>query len=205
MVDSTIATKVNADAIIAPKRGAIFVAPVDSPLPTDMTKFKVGTDAVDPWHNLGHTSIDNLPTFDTSGGDTTSFSTWQQSNVRTSKEDVTLTMTAKSVQADTATLKLLFGGWDGGLAGSVVVDPNATTRLALIVMAYDSTVDKAYGIYVPRATITADGVVDLSTDFAEFAFKATFEASPNLPKKADGTLGTYVHLNNDSFKVKAGA
>ena len=205
MVDSTIATKVNSNALVSPKRGAIFVAPVDSKLPTDMTQFTLGVDTVDPWHNLGHTSANNLPTFDKSGGDTTSTSTWLQANARTSTEDVTYTMSAKSVQADSATLKLIFGGWDGSVAGAVAVAPGTSTRLALLVFSYDTTTNEAFGVYVPRATVAADGIVDLSGDFAEFAFKATFEASPSVKPKPDGTQGTFEFLPAESFKVKAGA
>lgn len=201
MVDTTITTKVDADAIISPKRGTIFVAPVDSKLPSDMTKFLLNVDTVDPWHNLGHTSADNLPTFDKSGGDTTSFSTWLQPNVRTKTEDVTYSMTAKSVQADATTLKLIYGGWDGSVTGAVAVAPGSTTRLALLVFSYDTTTKKAFGVYVPRATVAPDNIVDLSTDFAEFSFKATFETSPSAKPNADGTQGTYEFLSADSFKV----
>lgn len=201
MVDTTITTKVNSDALVSPKRGAIFVAPVDSKLPADMTKFTLGVDTVDPWHNLGHTSADNLPTFDKSGGDTKSTSTWLQANARTSTEDVTYTMVAKSVQADTDTLKLIFGGWDGSVTGAVAVAPGSTTRLALLVFSYDTTTNGAFGVYVPRATVTADGIVDLSGEFAEFAFKATFEASPSVKPRPDGTQGTFEFLSAASFKV----
>lgn len=205
MVDTTITTKVNADAIISPKRGTIFVAPADSKLPTDMTKFLLNTDTVDPWHNLGHTSADNLPTFDKSGGETTSYSTWLQANARTKTEDVTYSMTAKSIQADTTTLKLIFSGWDGSVTGAVAVAPGSSTRLALLVFSYDTTAKNAFGVYVPRATVAPDGIVDLSTDFAEFGFTATFEASPSVKPNTDGTQGTFEFLPAESFKVKAGA
>lgn len=193
---------INGKALFQPKRGTVFIAPENTELPADLSKLLISCDKEGAWSNLGHTSADNLPNWDSDGGDGTSKDSWLANAVRTTYEAKTVSVTVKSIQADSKTLKFIYNGWDTaeGKAKGIVtgLDP-APRDIALVVVSYDPGTNSNYGTYMPSASMKADGMPDLSGDFAEFGFKANAQSSDILPTGPNGQRGAFVFLPPDYF------
>jgi hypothetical protein len=116
------------------------------------------------WTTLGHTDLDNVVTFGSTGGDTTVKGSWQNSSLR---EITTSTLVnyfdVKSLQLLDATVLSLFSG--GGTSTSnefATPDTSATTEKAVTLVMVDNSV--AHALYCPKASIKAAGDLEVSAD-----------------------------------------
>ena len=192
----------NKDLLI-PSHGTMFMADVDTPLPTDMSQFKVNAATVDSkWYNIGHTSNDNKFEFTLDGGDTSSKDSFMMSGVRVSHESKTLKVTGNSIQADAATFNLIYGTINR--ASGSIVDGNldaVSNSYALFFLLADENGEQA-GLYLPNASFGADSMPKLGSGFLEFGFTASAQASKSL-KRADGSTLVYSWAPADAFKAVA--
>lgn len=181
----------NDDATLIATYGTLFYAPVGTLLPKDGAKgFKLNSDTIpaldntdgsDPkkvWTNLGHTSADNKISFSFDGGDATSHNSWARKNLRTTYADSTCTITAKSLQLDANTLKLIYNGADedGGVGVDITKKPQS---LSLFLLAQEDSDDASkirFGALFRKASTTFDGGPDFSgDDFVEQGMTAEVE------------------------------
>ena len=192
----------NSKALFQPKRGTVFVAPKDTELPDDLKELLISCESVGAWSNLGHTSADNLPTWDEDGGEATSKDSWKVSSARTTYDTKTVSVTVKSIQADSKTIRFIYNGWDNtsGKSKGIVMGLDPAPRdIALVVVSYDPGINSNFGMYIPNASMKADGMPDLSSDFVEFGFKANAQSSETLPSGPNGEQGAFMLLPPDYF------
>lgn len=95
-----------------PARGHIFHNDIDA-APMNLTAFRFD----DPktwgtWTWLGDHSIENLPEFETDGGDVTFKHTWDRPNQRATREPKSVSATFNSVNIGRETMELGFPGGD---------------------------------------------------------------------------------------------
>lgn len=165
----------NDDATLIATYGTLFYAPVGTELPADGAKaFKLNSDTVKAggtsstgvWTNLGHTSSDNKISFSFDGGDATSHNSWARKNLRTTYDDSTCTITAKSLQLDASTLKLIYNGSeeDGGVGVDITKKPQT---FALFLLAQEDADDDSnirFGVLFRKVSVTFDGGPDFTGD-----------------------------------------
>ncbi|WP_031513703.1 hypothetical protein [Streptomyces sp. NRRL F-5123] len=120
----------------------------------------VGTDIPDdllaptsPWEAVGHTSLEDVLSISSEGGDATTIGSLQNKSLRTKYSARTETIAFTLQQFDTAGLKLYYGAnaplLPNGLVG-VPADPVPTTCAFLAVFVDGENV---FGIYAPKAEI----------------------------------------------------
>lgn len=129
----------NNDAVILPGKGTVLVAPVGTPL-FDVTAFDLATPTTyTGWDLIGHTSTDNAVALNRDGGDSTQRGSWWTPALRTSFDPSVWSMTVNSLQVDTTTLSLAFGG--GTATAGKYAFPSSTTPVdkAVVVLAIDTT------------------------------------------------------------------
>jgi hypothetical protein len=170
----------NDDATLIATYGTLFYAPVGTPLPKDGAKaFKLNADTVkvdtatsvtpganQVWTNLGHTSADNKISFSFDGGDATTHNSWARKNLRTTYADSTCTITAKSLQLDGDTLKLIYNGTDedGGVGVDITKKPQTFSLFLLAQESADDDSDIRFGALFRKVSVTFDGGPDFSDD-----------------------------------------
>lgn len=146
----------NAAATLVIGSGNYFTAPVDTPMPTDLT----APDAI--WENVGHTSLQDILSVASSGGDATVLGTLQNKSLRTSYSTRTETMSFTLQQFDTPALKLYYGSNAPVLADGSVgspVNPVPTTKAFLAIFIDGSNV---FAFYAPKAEIFRGDDMSLS-------------------------------------------
>lgn len=137
----------NDDATLVIGSGNYLIAPVGTELPEDLLA------PTSPWEPVGHTSLEEIFTIASEGGEATVLGTLQNKNLRTKYSSRTETMTFTLQQFDTAALKLYYGAnapdLPNGLVG-VPADP-VPTQAAFLVVFVDG--DNHFAFYAPRAEI----------------------------------------------------
>ena len=135
------------DATLVIGAGNFFTAPVDTVPPADYTAPEVA------WVNIGHTSLEDIFSTTSEGGEKTTLATLQNSSLRTKYSKRVETFNIVVQQFDAETLKLYYGSNASTLAGGeigVPEDPVATQKAFLAVF-IDG--DNHFGLYVPKADI----------------------------------------------------
>ena len=172
-------------------------------LPTDLSRLLISATSVETgWKNLGHTSENNLPSWDRSGGDASSLNSWLAEGVRTTYDSVTVSVSVKALQADAETLKFVYNGWDNESGGIAVGMNPAAQEIAMIVVSYDPDTKKNFGTYMSNASMKADSMPDFSGDFVEFGFTATAQTSDTITASSTGEKAAFVFLTPDDFAPK---
>lgn len=165
----------NDDATLIATYGTLFYAPVGTDLPTGGAKeFKLNSDTIpvsaggsgNAWKNLGHTSADNKISFSFDGGDATTHNSWARKNLRTTYADSTCTITAKSLQLDGDTLKLIYNGTDedDGVGVDITKKPQTFSLFLLAQESADDDSDIRFGALFRKVSVTFDGGPDFSGD-----------------------------------------
>lgn len=204
MVDNTSGLTIDNSSLINGKRGAVFVAPAGTALPTNLSQLVISAATVETgWKNLGHTSESNLPTWDRSGGDASSLNSWLAEGVKTTYDSVTISVSVKALQADAETLKFVYNGWDNESGGIAVGMNPGAQEIAMIVVSYDPDTKKNFGTYMSNASMKADSMPDFSGDFVEFGFTATAQTSDTITASSTGEKAAFVFLTPDDFAPKA--
>lgn len=182
----------NASAVLKPTRADFYWAEVGTPKPSDYTKTPEGA-----WENVGHSSIEDILTVSTEGGEATQLGSIQAPSLRTSVSSAIRSFTVNFLQWDTATMKLYYGsnakvGVDGALQIPEQPIPSEGAWLAVI---RDGS--NYGGFYAQKCSAIGDGDFSISdTDsLAQLPVKFT-------PTSVDGSEFAFEFL---PMKAAAGA
>ena len=195
---------INDGAVVISTRGAVFLAEADTALPSlklfALDKDTVG-DSPNQYTNIGHMSVDDLPSFDVDGGDSNTKDTWNKSNFRVTYDTVTAKVTFTSVQGDADTLKLMFDAADISGGGTAVSLDKVEQKKAVFVYVEDTYTGKKFGIWMPNVSLAYSAMPELSQDgFNTFKLEGNILSSTVLPKTASGKssfIGFYLPADFD--------
>lgn len=160
----------NNDAVLKVGVGHFYTAPVGTALPTDLRN-PGGT-----WTHMGHTSVQDILSASSEGGDTTTLRSLQNATLRTSTAARTEAFIMHLLQFDASSLKLYYGSnatVDGN--GDVTVPANPVpTEVAWLVVFYDG--QTTAGIYAAKASIIRSD--DLSVSDTENLVQLSVKVTP---------------------------
>jgi hypothetical protein len=138
---------VNDDATLVIGSGNYFTAPVGTAMPEDL--LVPGA----TWSNVGHTSLEEIFSITSEGGEATVIGTLQNKSLRTKYSARTETMTFTLQQFDVDGLKLYYGAnaqilADGSVGVPAEPEPTEAAFLAVFVDG-----DNHFAFYAPKAEI----------------------------------------------------
>ena len=150
------------DATLIVSGGFYYRAPTGTAFPADL-------DDVDaPWVNLGHTSLEDILSISSEGGEPTVLGTLQNKQLRTTRTPRTETFSFVLQQFDEDALKLFFGSnATTGVDGTLQVPTNPTPTTAAFLAVFQDSGNR-FAIYAPRAEIFRGEDMELS-DTESFA------------------------------------
>lgn len=139
--------------------GNYFTAPVDTECPDATGRLA----PPEPWEKIGHTSLSEILSATSEGGEATVLGTLQSKNLRTSYSNRSESFAIKLQQFDEPSLKLYYGSNASvdALTGLMMVpdDPKPTT-CAFLTVFVDG--DNHFAFYAPKCEIYRGDDVDLS-------------------------------------------
>lgn len=136
--------------------GNYFTAPTDTALPADLGAITT------PWVNVGHTSLEDIFSITSDGGEATTIGTLQNKTLRTSYSARTETMAVILQQFDAAGLKLYYGSNAPTLAdGTIGVPTNPTPTTCAFLAVFVDGANK-FAFYAPKAEIFRNDDLSLS-------------------------------------------
>lgn len=152
---------INDNATLVVKTGRFYVAPVGTEQPEDLTEIP------EVWEQMGHTSLEDILSWATEGGESTTLGSLQSPSLRNTTSARTESFTTTLLQWDEATLPFYFGANMELIAGSeiwrkVKSNPQAV-RKAFLVVFEDG--ENRFPVYAPSAEISRGD--DLSIDSTE--------------------------------------
>ncbi len=139
---------VNDNATLVIGAGNFYTAPVGTARPADLLAVPVA------WDPIGHTSLEDILSIASDGGEATTLGTLQNKTLRTTYSARTETMAIVLQQFDTAGLKLYYGSnaTVDATTGDVQVPASPVpTQVAFMAIFTDGT--NEFGIYMPKAEI----------------------------------------------------
>lgn len=177
----------NANATTIPGKGTVLVADPDTAAPVNyLTLDPTGSLAASApgWAVLGHTSRDNNVTLSKDGGDVTTVGSWWDEILRSQRATTNWTATVNSIQIDSTTLGLAFGGGTlDTVAGSYEVGDIVPQNKALFILVVDSGGNRL-GLYIPNTSVSIGDAPEFSIDaFFEIQLSATIQNSAASGKK----------------------
>lgn len=135
--------------------GDFYTAPVGTSFPDDL-------DAIpSAWEKVGHTSLDDILSFESEGGDATVVGTLQNPSLRVRYSARTESWTFNLQQFDVAGLRLFYGSNAAIVDGllQVPATPTPTTAAFLIVFRDQG---RAFPIYAPKTEILRGDNLEIS-------------------------------------------
>ncbi|APC43257.1 hypothetical protein Joe_17 [Streptomyces phage Joe] len=137
----------NDDATLVIGSGNYLTAPVGTDIPSDLLSPNT------PWANVGHTSLEDIFSISSEGGEATVIGSLQNKSLRTKYSARTETMTFTLQQFDEAGLKLYYGANapilpDGSVGVPTDPEPTVAAFLAIFVDG-----DNHFAFYAPKAEI----------------------------------------------------
>lgn len=170
---------VNTDALIVPGHGTIFHAPPNTPVPPNpLTAFTLMGTPPTTWDTFGHTSKQNVVSFNREGGESTTLDTYLVDGVRTVQTgSTTWTLVLNALQMEVDTLDLAFNGdWDDTGSRYLIPANASPVKRALFVLLSDNS--GSAGFYIPNSEIGASGAPTIDpAQFLEFPITATLLAA----------------------------
>jgi hypothetical protein len=160
----------NNDAVLKVGVGHFYTAPVGTALPTDLRN-PGGT-----WTHMGHTSVQDILSASSEGGETTTLRSLQNATLRTTTAARTEAFIMNLLQFDAASLKLYYGSnatVDGSSNVTVPANP-VPTEVAWLVVFYDG--QTTAGIYAAKASIIRSD--DLSVSDTENLVQLSVKVTP---------------------------
>ena len=149
----------NADATFSPGSGTFWLAPTDTAYIADLA-----VTPTSPWGEIGHTSIEDILTISSEGGDATTLSTLQAQPLRTKYSTRIEQMQINLQQFDVESLKLFFGSNMTQVSTSiwykVPTTPTVTTKAFLAILNDPET--GSFAFYAPKAEIFRADDLDLA-------------------------------------------
>lgn len=135
------------DAVLVIGAGNYFTADADTPLPTDLLA------PIAPWENVGHTSLEDIFSISSEGGEATVLGTLQNKALRTTYSTRTETMTFTVQQFDEASLRLYYGANATlGASGELQVPTNPVPTVAAFLVVFVDG-ENVFAFYAPKAEI----------------------------------------------------
>ena len=140
------------DATLNVTTGDVWIHAVGTAFPGD-----ISNPAGSGWTRIGHTSVDEVLSVSSEGGETTVLSTLQSKSLRTKKSPKTTTYSITVMQWDLYTLQLYYGTQDpveaSGIAAGLLGVPDDPTPLqkAVIIVVWDG--DTPFAWYAPKADV----------------------------------------------------
>jgi uncharacterized protein YjdB len=149
------------DTTLVPAQGHYYFSPnVNTTRPTDAYNPPA------PWYDLGNTSLDSPFGITSTGGDTTTLGSWQNSAVRNSHSARVESIAFRLLQWDNFTIPLYYGANGTWVAGRYRVPTAPTETTGSLFVRVDDGIE-ALGMYFPSVSIfRAD---DISFDAAALA------------------------------------
>lgn len=158
---------INDDGTLVVKTGRFYVAPVGTAVPTALDR---STLTGDGWEEMGHTSLEDILSWATEGGETTTLGSLQSPSLRQTTSARTESFTTTLLQWDAKTLPFYFGGNMELIPGSdiflgVKSAPTPVKRAFLVVF---EDGQNRFPVYAPAASITRgdDLAIDSTEDLA---------------------------------------
>ena len=146
----------NDDATLVIGSGNFFTAPTGTELPADLSAIST------PWDKVGHTSLEDIFSITSEGGEATTLGTLQNKSLRTKYSPRQETWAYTLQQFDTPGLKLFYGAnaptLPNGLLG-VPQDP-VPTVCAFLVVFVDG--ENLFAFYAPKAEVYRNDDMSLS-------------------------------------------
>lgn len=155
-------------AVLKVGTGHFYTAPVGTVLPTDLRN------PGGAWTEMGHTSIQDILSASSEGGETTTLRSLQNKTLRQTVAARTEAFVMNLLQFDTAGLKLYYGSNAAIVNGNVRVPSNPVpTEVAWLVVFYDG--QTTAGIYAPKVSIlrSDDLAVADTENLAQLSLKVT--------------------------------
>lgn len=144
------------DAVLKVGTAHFYTAPVGTPKPADLRS--VGTE----WTEMGHTSLSDILSAASSGGEVSTLPTLQNRNLRQSVAARTESFNINLLQFDVTSLKLYYGS--NAIVtdeGDVQVPSEPTpTEAAWCVVFYDG--ESTAGVYAEKASIFRNSDISIS-------------------------------------------
>jgi hypothetical protein len=137
----------NDAAVLVVGSGNFFTAVVDTALPVDLLTPGIA------WESVGHTSLDNIFSVASDGGDPTTIGTLQNKSLRTKYSPRTETFSIVLQQFDNPGLKLYYGSNAPTLPDGTVgvpVEPVPTTAAFLAIFIDGENV---FAFYAPKSEV----------------------------------------------------
>ncbi|MFF3793781.1 hypothetical protein ACFYXW_27675 [Streptomyces sp. NPDC001981] len=137
----------NDNATLVIGSGNYLTAPVGTDLPEDLLV------PTSPWSVVGHTSLEDIFSIASEGGEATVIGTLQNKNLRTKYSARTETMTFTLQQFDIPGLKLYYGSNAPVLANGTVGVPTEPTPTTAAFLAVFVDGENHFAFYAPKAEI----------------------------------------------------
>jgi hypothetical protein len=149
--------------------GHFYTAPVGTALPADLRN------PGGSWTHMGHTSVQDILSASSEGGETTTLRSLQNATLRTTTAARTEAFVMNLLQFDAAALKLYYGS-NATVNGSGHVQVPASpvpTEVAWLVVFYDG--QTTAGVYAPKASIIRNDDLSISDteNLAQLSVKVT--------------------------------
>lgn len=128
--------------------GNFYTAPVGTAMPVS-----ISSAPADPWENVGHTSLENIVSFTSEGGDATTLGTLQSKALRTTYAPRVESFGIEVQQFDRKSLRLYYGANAPMLPSGLLGIPQSPepTECAFLAIFVDG--ENRFAIYVPRCEI----------------------------------------------------
>ena len=158
---------INDTSTLVVKTGRFYVNEVGTEAPAALDRASLATDG---WEELGHTSLEDILSWATEGGETTTLGSLQSPSLRQTTSARTESFTTTLLQWDEQTLPFYFGGNMELIAGSDIflgVKSNPEPiRKAFLVVFEDG--QNRFPVYAPAASIGRgdDLAIDSTEDLA---------------------------------------
>lgn len=172
--------------------GHFYTAPVGTALPTDLATPGAG------WTEIGHTSVEDILSTASEGGEATTHRSLQASSLRVTYSPRTESWTFNLLQFDTASLRLYFGqNASIDASGNVLVpdNPQPTERAFLVVFRDGHTV---MGLYASKASIFRGDDFNFADieNLSQMSIRVT-------PLTAAGSSSPYTFIKPTALKATA--
>jgi hypothetical protein len=137
----------NDNATLVIGSGNYLTAPVGTDLPEDLLV------PTSPWSSVGHTSLEDILSIASEGGEATTIGTLQNKSLRTKYSARTETMTFTLQQFDVPGLKLYYGSNAPVLPNGTVGVPTEPTPTSAAFLAVFVDGENHFAFYAPKAEI----------------------------------------------------
>ena len=143
------------NAVLVPSTVHFYLAPVGTAKPADVA------DIDTPWVEIGHTSIEDLMSFESDGGDQTVLGTAQNASLKVTTARRTESFAFNLQQFDSESLKLYFGS-NAVVASGWVDVPDAPASTASAFLAVFTEGAKNLAFHAARAEILRGDDLDFA-------------------------------------------